>query len=96
LQDIGREVGCSPFYLSRTFSKEKGQTIPQFIRQIRLERAAALLRLGEHNVTEVALEVGYSSLSHFSQAFHQLFGCCPGLYPMATSSQKIKAPRASA
>lgn len=95
LADIGREVGCSPFYLSRTYSKEKGQTIPQFIRQLRLERAAALLQGGRHNVTEVAMEVGYSSLSHFSQAFHQHFGCCPGLYPVATSAQKIsgKPPR---
>lgn len=82
LQQIAQEVGCSPFYLSRMFSKERGQTIPQFIRQLRLERAAGLLRSGTHNVTEAAFAVGYSSLSHFSQAFHQQFGCCPGLYPM--------------
>lgn len=89
LELIGKSVGCSPFYLSRTFSKETGQTIPQYLRQLRLEKAAALLRSGEYNVTEVALEVGYSSLSHFSQAFHQHFGCCPGLYPVATLSQRV-------
>ena len=88
LEQLGREVGCSPFYLSRTFSKETGRTIPQYLRQLRLERAAELLKLGALNVTEVALEVGYNSLSHFSQAFHQQFGCCPGLYPVATSTQK--------
>ncbi|HRI14526.1 MAG TPA: AraC family transcriptional regulator, partial [Verrucomicrobiota bacterium] len=88
LEDIGREVGCSPFYLSRTFSKEMGQTIPQYLRQLRLERAAELLRSGKYNVTEAALEVGYNSLSHFSQAFHQQFGCCPGLFPMATPTQR--------
>jgi AraC family transcriptional regulator len=82
LEQIAREVGCSPFYLSRTFSKETGQTIPQYVRQLRMEKAAALLRTGRYNVTEVALEVGYNSLSHFSQTFHQTFGCCPGLYPM--------------
>lgn len=91
LEEIGREVGCSPFYLSRTFSKETGQTIPQFLRQLRLERAAELLRSGDYNVTEAALEVGYNSLSHFSQAFHQQFGCCPGLYPMATPTQRAAA-----
>ncbi len=89
LEAIAREVGCSPFYLSRTFSKETGQTIPQYVRQLRLERAAELLRTGRYNVTEVALEVGYNSLSHFSQAFHQTFGCCPGLYPMATVTQRV-------
>ena len=77
-------MGCSPFYLSRTFSKETGQTIPQYLRQLRMEKSAELLRTGRYNVTEVALEVGYNSLSHFSQTFHQTFGCCPGLYPMGT------------
>lgn len=88
LEQLGREVACSPFYLSRTFSKETGHTIPQYLRRLRLERAAELLKRGELNVTEAALEVGYNSLSHFSQAFHQQFGCCPGLYPMATSTQQ--------
>jgi len=88
LEAIAREAACSPFYLSRTFSKEMGQTIPQYLRQLRMEKAAALLRSGSFNVTEAALEVGYSSLSHFSAAFHQTFGCCPGLYPMATPTQR--------
>ena len=92
LEEIGRAVGCSPFHLSRTFSAETGQTIPQYTRQLRLERAAELLRTGKFNVTEAALEVGYSSLSHFSQAFHETFGCCPGLYPLKTPTQK-SSPR---
>jgi AraC family transcriptional regulator len=90
LEHIAREVGCSPFYLSRTFSKETRLTIPQYLRQLRMEKAAELLRTGRFNVTEAALEVGYNSLSHFSQAFHQIHGCCPGLYPMATPAQHGK------
>ena len=39
-------------------------------------------------VTEAALEVGYNSLSHFSAAFHETFGCCPGLYPIKTPTQR--------
>lgn len=88
LEEIGRTVGCSQFHLSRTFSTATGMTIPQYIRQLRMERAAELLRSGKFNVTEAALEVGYSSLSHFSQAFHETFGCCPGLYPLRTRTQK--------
>jgi AraC-like DNA-binding protein len=38
------------------------------------------------------MEVGYSSLSHFSQAFHDEFGCCPGLYPLRTPAQKTERP----
>ena len=88
LEEIGRVVGCSSFHLSRTFSSETGMTIPQYVRQLRMERAAELLKSGKYNVTEAALEVGYSSLSHFSQAFHETFGCCPGLYPLRTPTQK--------
>ena len=82
LEDMGREVGCSPFYLSRTFSRETGMSIPQYLRKLRMARAAELLKSGKFNVSEAAMEVGYSSLSHFSQAFCQTMGCCPALYPL--------------
>jgi AraC-like DNA-binding protein len=58
------------------------------LRQIRLDRAAELLRTGRCNVTEAALEVGYNSLSHFSTAFREMFRCCPGLYPLKTPTQQ--------
>ena len=83
LEMLGQEVGCSPFYLSRIFSREVGLTIPQYLRNLRMERAAELLRTGRYNVTEAATEVGYSSLSHFSKAFCETIGCCPVLYPAA-------------
>jgi AraC-like DNA-binding protein len=92
LEELGRMVGCSQYYLSRTFSHEMGMTIAQFIRQIRVEKAAKLLLSGKFNVTEAALEVGYSSISHFSQAFCQLMGSCPTLYP----SQHAARSRAAA
>jgi AraC-like DNA-binding protein len=87
LEELGKKIGCSHFYLSRIFSAQTGQTITQHLRRLRMERAAELLRAGEHNVTEVSLEVGYQSLSHFSAAFHETFGCCPGLYPLQTPTQ---------
>jgi AraC-like DNA-binding protein len=83
LEALGKKVGCSHFHLSRTFSKEMGITIAQYLRKLRMERAAELLKSGSFNVTQAAMEVGYSSLSHFSQAFHESYGCCPGLYGIA-------------
>jgi AraC-like DNA-binding protein len=88
LEELGKKTGCSHFYLSRIFSAQTGHTISQHLRQLRLERAAELLKSGDYNVTEAALEVGYNSLSHFSAAFHETFGCCPGLYPLKTPAQK--------
>ena len=88
MEELGKKIGCSHFYLSRIFSAQTGQTITQHLRQLRMEKAAELLKSREYNVTEVAIEVGYSSLSHFSAAFQETFGCCPGLYPLATTTQK--------
>jgi len=83
LEQLSKEVGVSQFHLSRTFSKETGMTIPQFLRRIRMERAAELLCGGGHNVTQAAFAVGYASLGHFSKSFCEVIGCCPTLYPQA-------------
>jgi AraC-like DNA-binding protein len=82
LAELGRKVGCSPFYLSRIFSENTGLTISRYLRNIRLERASELLRTGQCNVTEAAMTVGYSSLSHFSKAFAEMFGSCPCVFPL--------------
>jgi AraC-like DNA-binding protein len=87
LEELSKMVSCSPFYLSRLFTQEAGMTMQQYLRRIRMDRAAELLRNGKCNVTEAALEVGYNSLSHFSSTFHETFGCCPGLYPLRTPAQ---------
>ena len=55
LEELGRRVACSHFYLSRTFTRETGLTISQWLRRARLERAAALLRTRQCNVTEAGL-----------------------------------------
>jgi len=86
LSQLGREVGCSSFYLSRVFSEHTGMTISRYLRNLRLERAAELLRTGQCNVTEAAMTVGYSSLSHFSKAFAEMFGACPCVFPLRKST----------
>jgi AraC-like DNA-binding protein len=71
LESLARLCGCNPQYLSRTFSEVAGMTISQYLRRLRIERAAQLLASGRMNASEAALEVGYQSLSHFSQAFRE-------------------------
>jgi len=95
LQEIGERVGCSHFHLSRIFAREMGKSMTAYLRQLRLERAALLLRTGDCNVTEAALEVGYTSLSHFTVAFREMFGGCPGLYPLKSvlAREKPEATR---
>jgi len=82
LTELSKSIGCSAFYLSRIFSQETGTTLTQYLRKLRLGRAAELLQSGRYNVTEAAMTVGYNSLSHFSKAFSEMFGCCPCTYPL--------------
>jgi AraC-like DNA-binding protein len=96
LEELGRQVGCSHFHLSRIFAQETGQTISACLRHLRLERAAELLRTGQCNVSEAAFDVGYNSLSHFTVAFRETFGCCPGLYPLKKPLLKSSATHGQA
>jgi len=80
LQTLADAAGCSPAYLSRSFSAATGLTISQYHRKLRIERAASLLAEGRCNVSEAAIEVGYQSLSHFAKAFREVMGCTPSAY----------------
>jgi AraC-like DNA-binding protein len=71
LKSLSQDVGCAPHYLSRLVKQETGKTLSLHLRALRIEKAAELLSSHQFNVTEVAFEVGYQSLSHFSKAFAQ-------------------------
>lgn len=71
LKSLSQDVGCAPHYLSRLVKQETGKTLSLHLRALRIEKAAELLSGHQLNVTEVAFEVGYQSLSHFSKAFAQ-------------------------
>jgi len=80
LQMLADEVGCSSFYLSRLFARQIGVSIPKALRRMRIRKAAELLLGGRTSVTDVAMEVGYSSLGAFNKAFSEQLGCSPGQF----------------
>lgn len=80
LEMLAQEVGCGPFHLSRLFGKVTGKTMPEFLRQKRMERAALMLRTTRQSVSEIALSVGYESFSAFTRAFVREVGATPTTY----------------
>ena len=62
---------------ARHFEKCFGRTPLDYVRDVRLRRAAQLLRVSELPVDGIANKVGFASRSHFSRAFHDQFGCSP-------------------
>ena len=71
------EVGISRAQLHRKMKEMTGISTSEFIRNIRLEQAARLLREQKINVTQVAYTVGFSNLAHFSTIFRKHFGVSP-------------------
>ncbi len=80
LQEVARRVGLSHTKLNQSFRELFGTTVFGYLRELRLNRAKTLLDNGTMNVTEVAYEVGYSSLSHFAKSFKDHHGISPGAY----------------
>jgi AraC-like DNA-binding protein len=77
LGELAREVGVSPAYLSRAFRAATGQTLHMFREELRLRRSLDLLPDSRRDFTRVALDLGYSSHSHFSSRFRRYFGITP-------------------
>ena len=77
---IARATGQSSRALARRFSEELGMTWSEALRRIRIIRAVEALAVTEAPVTEIALEVGYSSISAFNAAFRDLTGKSPTEY----------------
>ena len=75
-----KEVGISRTQLHRKMKDMTGLSTSEFIRNIRLEQAARLLKEQKINVTQVAYTVGFSNLAHFSTIFRKHFGVAPSEY----------------
>jgi DNA-binding response OmpR family regulator/anti-sigma regulatory factor (Ser/Thr protein kinase) len=75
-----QEVGISRAQLHRKMKEMTGISTSEFIRNIRLEQAARLLKEQKINVTQVAYTVGFSNLAHFSTIFRKHFGVAPSDY----------------
>jgi AraC-like DNA-binding protein len=80
IQQVAREAAMSPFHFIRQFESVFGATPHQFRIQARLDRAKRLLALSDYSVTDVCLEVGFSSLGSFSDLFARRVGTSPSRY----------------
>lgn len=80
LSAIAQEASLSLSHFIRRFTAVFGETPHQFRTRIRLERAKALLVLGEGSVTDICMSVGFSSLGSFSWLFSRHFGEPPSGY----------------
>lgn len=77
LSDIAAAVGLSPYYFSRRFREEVGDTPANCLINLRVQQAQLWLRTGDMTVEEIAERLGYSNPSSFSNIFTQKTGMTP-------------------
>jgi AraC-like DNA-binding protein len=78
--DIAQTVNLQPNYAMSIFKASFGITLIEYLTQQRIAHAQQLLIVSNLTVADVALESGFSTLSHFYRAFSQLCGTSPGKY----------------
>jgi signal transduction histidine kinase/ligand-binding sensor domain-containing protein/DNA-binding response OmpR family regulator len=77
---IAQKVGISRVHLHRKMKELTNQTPHSFIRNIRLQQAAKLLKDGKQSITDVMYICGFSNSASFSTMFKNLYGCSPREY----------------
>jgi AraC family transcriptional regulator len=85
LEGLAREVYSSPFHLTRLFRAQLGMPVHQYLMRLRLAVALERMEQGERSLSTLALELGFASHSHFSDAFRRAFGVPPSRFATVRS-----------
>ncbi len=80
LSTIAQTLCLNASYLSDSFRRFGGQTLSQYITQVRMEKASELLRRGNTGLVDLMEQVGYKDPYYFSKRFKKYFGCSPTAY----------------
>ncbi len=90
LDDVARAVFTSPFHLARIFQKHTGVPVHRYLTQLRLRASLERLAEGTDDLTALALELGFSSHSHFTDTFRKEFGVTPSEARLNASQRTLR------
>lgn len=78
--EIGKVVYLTPTYVSLLFKQETGQTINEYLTQVRIDKAKELLRDPQHKLYDICYAIGYTDPSYFTKLFKKTTGLTPSVY----------------
>jgi AraC family transcriptional regulator len=90
LEGLAREVGVSMFHLARVFKESTGMTVHAYLNQLRLRASLERLYDRRTDLSELALDLGFSSHSHFTDAFRRAFGAPPSVVRRAAMARNLR------
>ena len=80
VREVADHVGLSPEYFTKMFKQETGQNIKEYILQTTIEAAKDMMAHSDLSVSLVAMELGWSNFSHFTQVFKKIENMTPSEY----------------
>ncbi len=89
VDDMAKEAGWSRTYFSSVYKRVRHESPGSYIRRIRLDEAATLLRTQSGEIADVGSVVGYPDPSAFGRAFRRQFGMSPGAYREQQSDNNL-------
>ncbi len=90
LEIVSKLCGMSKSHFSRSFKNDHGITFQNYLAQQRIDRALALLKDSDMQVTQVAFAVGFTELSNFTRTFQRHIGMSPSYYRKAITSRLLQ------
>lgn len=92
LKVIAQHVKISPSHLSKVFSQETGQTLTEYLTQVRIGKAMELLKTTRRKSFEIAFDVGYNDPHYFSNLFKKITGMTTKEYRNQGASEDKEQP----
>lgn len=80
VDQLAREVGMTPNYLSSIFKKNTGENLSRYLKGFRMERAREMLENTNEKIGIICEKCGFVNVSYFCQSFREFFGISPQKY----------------
>ncbi|MEM9131461.1 MAG: AraC family transcriptional regulator [Actinomycetota bacterium] len=85
LADLAAVAHFSPYHFHRIFRATTGETVADFVRRARLERAVQLMQAApQRSLTSISAETGFATPSDFARLFRRQYGCAPSSWDRRT------------
>ena len=78
--DLAALVGYTEYYLTEKFRKETGQTVSEYIRRMKIERAKILLRSTSLSIQQISEQLAFNTPNYFIRCFREQMGMTPAAY----------------
>lgn len=88
LDDVAGHVEVSPYYLSRLFREETGETFMEYLTSLRMKKAMELMKDPDNSIKDICARVGYSDPNYFSRIFKKSEGVTPTEYRESMKENK--------